>query len=169
MQTTSQLIIHLTHQTVQLRHRALVSWVTNVPDFNTALSSRVYMSGGVTDSNGTHHLSMVQRVDLTGMARDPWAHQSIWREWNWLHLSVGCDMKGVGTDDRGEKMKEIFLLVILILLLIILLLFLQIYLRFATRDSCQTRRHSRNSHVRMRIKTHLWDGKQTFYELSTNT
>lgn len=61
------------------------------------------MSCRVTDGNSTHHLSMIQCVDLTGMARDPWAHQSIWGERHWLHLSVGRNVKGIGTDDTKKE------------------------------------------------------------------
>lgn len=94
---------HVTHQTVKLWHRTLVSWVTNVPDLDTTLPSCVNVPGGVTDGNSTNHLSMVQRVDLTSMSRDSWAHQSIWGEWHWLHLSIGCHMKRVGTNNTKRE------------------------------------------------------------------
>lgn len=93
---------HLTHQTVKLRHWALVSWVTNVPDLDAALPSCVNVSGGVTDGDGAHHLSMVQCVDLTGVARNPRAHQSIRGERHRLHLSVGRHVKGVSADDTKK-------------------------------------------------------------------
>ena len=91
-----------THQTVELWHRALVSWVTNVPDLHTTLPSCVNVSGGVTDGNGAHHLSVVQCVDLTGVAGNPWAHQSVRGERHWLHLSVSRHVEGVSTDDTKE-------------------------------------------------------------------
>lgn len=87
-----------THQAIKLWHWALVSRVTYVPHLNTSLPSSVNVSGGVADGNRTHHLSMVQCVDLTGVARYPWAHQSIRGEWNWLHLPISRYVKGVGTD-----------------------------------------------------------------------
>lgn len=95
-----------THQTVELWHRALVSWVTNVPDLHTTLPSCVNVSGGVTDGNGAHHLSMVQCVDLTGMAGNPWAHQSVRGERHWLHLSVSRHVKRVSTDDTKEDRRR---------------------------------------------------------------
>lgn len=97
--------VSFTHQTIELRDGALVSWVTNVPDLDTTLSSSVNVSGGVTDGDGTHHLPVVQCVYLTGMTWDPWSHQSIWGERNWLHLSIRSNMEGVGTDGR-EKIKQ---------------------------------------------------------------
>lgn len=177
---------HLTHQTVKLRHWALVSRVTNVPDLDATLPSCVNVSGGVTDGNGAHHLSVVQSVDLTGVAWNPWAHQSIRGERHRLHLSVGRHVKGVSADDakddKGGKNEKRMVS-----------LFIcpekthqsfrgeiqtngpqtyeqpQTHLRFAAGDSCQTGRHSRNSHVRMRIKTNLEERTQTFYEHSANT
>lgn len=104
--------LHHTHQAVKLRYRALVSWVTNVPDLDASLPSCVNVSGGITDSNSAHHLSMVQCVDLTGMAWDPWADQSIWGERHWLHLPVSRHVKRVGPDDtkgwhkKWEEMKK---------------------------------------------------------------
>lgn len=95
-----------THQTVELWHRALVSWVTNVPDLHTTLPSCVNVSGGVTDGNGAHHLSVVQCVDLTGMAGNPWAHQSVRGERHWLHLSVSRHVKRVSTDDTKEDRRR---------------------------------------------------------------
>lgn len=99
---SAQKALFLTHQTVKLWYRALVSWVTNVPDLDASLPSCVNVSGGITDSNSAHHLSMVQCVDLTGMAWDPWAYQSIWGEWYRLHLSISRHVKRVSPDDTKE-------------------------------------------------------------------
>ncbi|TNN55936.1 hypothetical protein EYF80_033872 [Liparis tanakae] len=65
------------------------------------------VSGRVTDGNGAHHLPMVQCVDLAGVARNPWAHQSIRRERYRLHLSVGRHVKRISTDERKEKGEEV--------------------------------------------------------------
>lgn len=46
---------------------------------------------------------------------------------------------------------------------------LQIHLRFATRYSCQTGRHSRNSHMRMRIKTNLEKSTDILWAQSKRT
>lgn len=92
-----------THQTVELGHRALVSWVTDIPHFDTTLPSCVNVSSRVTDGNGTHHLAVVQRVDLTGVARDPRAHQSVRGERNRLHLPVGSHVKGIGPDGTAAE------------------------------------------------------------------
>lgn len=90
--------------------------MTNVPDLDATLPSCVNVSGGVTDGNGAHHLSMVQCVDLTGVARNPWAHQSIRGERHRLHLSVGRHVKRVSAGDTTKderrlnvkaKMKEV--------------------------------------------------------------
>lgn len=189
-----------THQTVELWHRALVSWVTNVPDLHTTLPSCVNVSGGVTDGNGTHHLSMVQCVDLTGMAGNPWAHQSVRGERHWLHLSVSRHVKRVSTDDTKEDRRRRLNMIANVTededkdkywyksLSIIFRGFFFFFspmskqfchrasqsafkyisgnrhLRFAARDSCQTGRHSRNSHVRMRIKTDLKETTKTLYQ-----
>lgn len=63
----------MSHQTVQLGHRALASWLTDVPHFDTALSSSVDMARRCADGDGAYHLSMIQAVNLTGMAWDSWA------------------------------------------------------------------------------------------------
>lgn len=197
---------HLTHQAVELWHRAFVAWVTNVPDLDTTLPSSVNVSSRVTDGHGTNHLSVVQCVDLASVARDPWAYQSIWRKRHRLHLSIGCHVEGIGTGDtrvggqnvrgggqtihkaeecanskkRGRKYWRNLLTSAERFSMTYLLFYSsfnqdsstfnlpQNHLRFATRDSRQTGRHSRNSHMRMRVKTNLDERTKTFYEHSAN-
>lgn len=82
-----------TYQAVQLRDRALVARVADVPDLDTALPTRVHVSRGVADGDCTHNFPVVQSVDLTGVARDSWADEGIRRERNWLHLTICTYMK----------------------------------------------------------------------------
>jgi len=99
-----------THQTVQLRHWALVSGVTNVPDLDATLPSCVNVSGGVTDGNGAHHLSMVQCVDLTGVARNPWANQSIRGERYRLHLAIRCHVKRISPKNTKKEERRLYMM-----------------------------------------------------------
>lgn len=87
----------LTYQAVQLRNRALVPRLADVPDFNTAFATRVHVSCGVADGNCTHNFPMIQSVDLAGMARDSWTDEGIRRERNRLHLTICSNVKGVGS------------------------------------------------------------------------
>lgn len=154
-----------THQTVELRHWALVSWVTDIPHLDTTLPSCVNVSSGVTDGNGTHHLAMVQCVYLTGVTRNPRAHQSVWGERNRLHLSIGSHVKGIGPEGsrkevvlRGGEKINFFPSTETVNISVIPpgdSSSLQTHLRFATRDPCQTGGHSRNPHVRVRIEANL--------------
>lgn len=82
-----------TYQAVQLRDGTLVARVADVPDFNTALATRVHVSCGVADGNCTHNFPMIQSVDLAGMARDSWTDEGIRRERNRLHLTICTYMK----------------------------------------------------------------------------
>lgn len=160
-----------THQAVELRHWALVTWVTDIPHLDTTLPSCVNVSSGVTDGNSTHHLAMVQCVDLTGVTRNPRAHQSVWGERNRLHLSIGSHVKGIGPGGRrkavvlrGGKKISLFSSTENVSVSVtpqgdsISLQTdqeRQTHLRFATWDPCQTWGHSRNPHVRMRIEANL--------------
>jgi hypothetical protein len=74
--------------------------MTDVPDLDAALAACVDMARGVADGDSTDHLTMVQCVDLACMARDARAHQGIWRERYRLHLSIGANMEGVGSERR---------------------------------------------------------------------
>ena len=91
------------HQTVQLGHGALAPRLADVPHLHAALSSGVDVAGGGADGDGTHHLSVVQGVDLTGVPRDPRAQQGVGGEGNRLHLAVCAHMERVGS---AEKQKE---------------------------------------------------------------
>lgn len=160
-----------THQTVELRHWALVSGVTDVPHLDTTLPSCVNVSGRVTDGNSTHHLAMVQCVYLTGVTRDPRANQGVRGERNRLHLSIGSHVEGIGTDGsrkevvlRGAEKINFFPSAETVIVSVIPQGDtaslqtddeLQTHLRFATWDPCQTGGHSRNPHVRMRIEANL--------------
>lgn len=160
-----------THQTVELRHWALVSWVTDIPHLDTTLPSCVNVSRGVTDGNGTHHLAMVQCVYLAGVTRNPRAHQSVWGERNRLHLSIGSHVKGVGPEGRRKKVmlrggEKIYFFPSTETVNISVIRQgdsirlqtdegVQTHLRFATWDPCQTGGHSRNPHVRVRIEANL--------------
>lgn len=89
------------YQTVQLRHRALAARLTDVPDFDTAFATSVDMTCGVANGYCAHHLTVVQRVDLTGMAWDTGSDQSVRRKGHRLHLTISADVEGVRTG--GEK------------------------------------------------------------------
>jgi len=92
-----------TYQAVQLRNRALVARLADIPDFDTPLPTRVHVSSGVADGNCTHNFAVVQSVDLTGMARDSWTDEGIRREGNRLHLTICSNMKGVGSFGEGKE------------------------------------------------------------------
>lgn len=85
----------LTHQTVELRDGALVARVADVPDLDAALPPRVHMPCGVADGHCTHHLPVVQGVDLASVAGDARADEGIWGEGHRLHLTVCSNMEGV--------------------------------------------------------------------------
>lgn len=89
------------HQTVQLGHGALAARLTDVPDFDTAFATSVDMTSGVANGYCAHHLTVVQRVDLTGVAWDTRSNQGVGREWHRLHLTISADVEGVRTG--GEK------------------------------------------------------------------
>lgn len=95
-----------TYQAVQLRDRALVARVADIPNLDTALPTCVHMSRGVADGNCTHNFPVVQGVDLTGMARDSWADEGIRRERNWLHLAICSNMKRVGSFGEGKERRQ---------------------------------------------------------------
>lgn len=46
------------YQTVQLGYRAFAAWLTDVPDFDAALTASVYVTGGVANGDSTHHFAM---------------------------------------------------------------------------------------------------------------
>ena len=85
----------LTHQTIELRDRALVAGVADVPDLDAALPTRVHVSRGVADGHRTHHLSMAQGVDLASVSGDARADEGIWGEGDGLHLTICGNVEGV--------------------------------------------------------------------------
>lgn len=99
------------HQTVQLGHGALAARLADVPDFDTALASSVDMTCGVANGHGAHHLTVAQRVDLTGVARNTRTDQGVGREGHRLHLTVSADMEGVRPDAKREACVDVSLFV----------------------------------------------------------
>lgn len=83
-------------------HGALAAGLADVPDLDAALAAGVDVTRGVAYGDGTHHFSVAQRVDLTGVAWNTRAYQGIGREGHGLHLAVCADVEGVGseTNDR---------------------------------------------------------------------
>lgn len=96
----------LAHQAVQLGDRTLVARVADVPHLDTALAARVHVSRGVADSDRAHHLSVVERVDLAGMAGDSRSDEGVWGEGDRLHLAIRSDVEGVGSVGMGPKREE---------------------------------------------------------------
>lgn len=88
------------HQTVQLGHGALAARLADVPDFDTAFATSVDMTCGVANGNCTHHLTVAQCVDLTGMTWNTGANQGIRWEGNRLHLAIGTDVEGVCSEGK---------------------------------------------------------------------
>lgn len=78
--------------------------MTDVPDLHAAFAAGVDVARGVADGHRTHHLAVVQRVDLAGVARDARANQGVGREGNRLHLTVGADVEGVGAGGGEEPL-----------------------------------------------------------------
>lgn len=84
-------------------HRALAARLADVPDFDTAFAASVDMTCGVANGNSAHHLTMAQRVDLTGVAWNTRTDQGIGREGHRLHLTVSTDMEGVRSEGKDRK------------------------------------------------------------------
>lgn len=99
---TMQSVCVSTHQTVELGHGTLAARLADVPHLDTALAAGVDVACGGADGDGTHHLSVVQSVDLTGMPWDARAQQGIRRERHRLHLSIRTYMERVGTGEKEE-------------------------------------------------------------------
>ena len=91
------------YQAVQLRNGALAARLADVPDLDAALAAGVDVARGVANGDGAHHLTVVQRVDLAGVARDPRANQSVRGKGHRLHLPVRTDVEGVRTGERDEQ------------------------------------------------------------------
>lgn len=83
------------HQTVQLGDWTLAARLADVPDFDTAFTTSVDVACGVANGDSAHHLAVVQCVDLTGVAWNTGANQSIGWEGHRLHLTVCADVEGV--------------------------------------------------------------------------
>lgn len=97
----------LTHQTVKLRDRALISRVADVPDLDAALPTRVHVSRGVADGHCAHHLPVVQGVDLASVSGNARSDEGVGGERDRLHLPVCCHVEGVRSKGSGgEKRRE---------------------------------------------------------------
>lgn len=102
-----------THQTVELRDRALIAGVADVPDLDTALPTCVHMSRGVADGHCTHHLPVVQGVDLASVSGDSGSDEGVRGERDRLHLTICGNVEGVRTfgqrrmgEERGQERKQ---------------------------------------------------------------
>ena len=94
------------HQTVQLGHGALAPWLADVPHLDAALASSVDVARGGADGDGAHHLSVVQRVDLTGVTRDARTQQGVGWKRHRLHLAIRTHMERVGAERDRRKRKD---------------------------------------------------------------
>ena len=86
------------YQTVELRDRRLAGRLSagDVPHLDTALPSGVDVLCGVGDGHRADDLSVVQRVHLSGVARDAAAIEGVRRKGHRIDLPVGGHVKGVG-------------------------------------------------------------------------
>lgn len=83
-------------------HGALAARLADVPDFDTAFATSVDMTCGVANGNSAHHLTVAQRVDLTGVAWNTGTDQGVRREGHRLHLTISADMEGVRPDGKDR-------------------------------------------------------------------
>ena len=97
---TSSLV---SHQTVQLGHGALASRLADVPHLDAALASGVDVARRGADGDGTHNLSVVQGVNLTGVARDSRAQQGVRGKGHRLHLAVCAHVERVGAAEKRQR------------------------------------------------------------------
>lgn len=88
----------MSHQTVQLGHGVLASWLADVPHLDAALPSGVDVASRGADGDGAHHLSVAQGVDLTGVTRDSRTQQSVGRKGHGLHLTVRAHVERIGAE-----------------------------------------------------------------------
>ena len=77
-------------------YRCLVPWLSNVPDFDAALASRVHILGGVRHGDGADNFTVGKSVDLAAASRDPLGGESVVGEGYRLQLVVSTHMEGVG-------------------------------------------------------------------------
>ncbi len=96
----------MSHQTVQLGHGALASRLADVPHLDAALASGVDVARRGADGDGTHHLPVVQAVNLTGVARDSRAQQGIRGKGHRLHLAVCAHMERVSAGEKIERKEQ---------------------------------------------------------------
>ena len=82
---------------------ALVARMADVPDLYTALATCVHVPCGIADGHCTHHLPMVEGVDLPSMSRDPGSNEGIRGKGDRLHLAIGTNMKGVRSRAQEGK------------------------------------------------------------------
>jgi hypothetical protein len=91
----AQVNLMLAHQTIQLRDGALVAGVADVPHLNAALATCVHVPCGVADGHCTHHLPVVEGVDLPSMSGNPRSNEGIRGKRNRLHLAISSNVEGV--------------------------------------------------------------------------
>lgn len=89
--------------------------MADVPDLDAALAARVHVSRGVADGHRTHHLPVVQGVDLASVAGDAGANEGVRGEGDRLHLTVRSNVEGVCSKavarrkDRKGRMQKMLL------------------------------------------------------------
>lgn len=93
------------YQAVQLRDGALAARLADVPDLHTAFSTCVHVPGGVADGDGTHHLTVAQRVDLPRVPGDAGASQGVVGKGDRLHLPISTDVKRVSSVKVGGEQR----------------------------------------------------------------
>lgn len=82
-------------------HRALAARLADVPHFDAAFPAGVDVTRGGADGHRAHHLSMTERVDLTGVTWDARAEEGVRREGHRLHLTICAHVERVSSG--GEK------------------------------------------------------------------
>lgn len=102
-QLSKDLLTAITHQAIQLRDRALVAWMTDIPDLDTSFPTSVHMPCGVADCNCTDHFPVVQGVNLPSMTWDSWPNEGIRRKRYRLHLAICTYMKWVCPRERRRE------------------------------------------------------------------
>ena len=60
--------------------RSFAAWLTDVPDLDTTFASSVNKLGRVGHGNSADNFTVMKGVDLSGMARDAWSCEGIWRK-----------------------------------------------------------------------------------------
>lgn len=88
--------------------------MADIPDFDTAFTACVDMACGVADGNSAYDLAVAQCVDLTGMAWNTGANQSVGWEGHRLHLTICADMEGVSPEEKVRAVLEVFFFFLII-------------------------------------------------------